>query len=67
VELYARVRPEMVIDKMRERDADTHFGPAREALRKMLRYSVPPHRRQQPVTPDEADAGSELSIRACSH
>jgi transposase len=50
VELYARVRRAVVVDKMSEREAAKQFGLARETVRKMLRYSVPPgYRRQQPV------------------
>ncbi len=50
MELYARVRRAVVVDKMSEREAARQFGLARETVRKMLRYSVPPgYRRQQPV------------------
>jgi transposase len=50
VELYARVRRAVVVDKMSEREAARQFGLARETVRKMLRYSIPPgYRRQQPV------------------
>jgi transposase len=50
VELYARVRRAVVVDKMSEREAARQFGLARETVRKMLRYAVPPgYRRQQPV------------------
>jgi transposase len=49
VELYARVRRAVVVDKMSEREAARQFGLARETVRKMLRYSVPPgYRREQP-------------------
>jgi hypothetical protein len=40
VELYARVR--RAVDKMSEREAAREFGLARETVRKMRRYSVPP-------------------------
>jgi transposase len=50
VELYARVRRAVVVDKMSEREAARQFGLARETVRKMLRYAVPPgYQRQQPV------------------
>jgi len=50
VELYARVRRAVIVDKMSEREVARQFGLARETVRKMLRYSVPPgYRRQQPV------------------
>jgi transposase len=57
VELYARVRRAVVVDKMSEREAAKQFGLARETVRKMLRYSVPPgYRRQQPVRRPKLDA-----------
>ncbi len=50
MELYARVRRAVIVEKMSERDVARQFGLARETVRKMLRYSVPPgYRRQQPV------------------
>jgi transposase len=57
VELYARVRRAVVVDKMSEREAARQFGLARETVRKMLRYSVPPgYRRQQPPRRPKLDA-----------
>jgi len=57
VELYARVRRAVVVDKMSEREAARRFGLARETVRKMLRYSVPPgYRRQQPARRPKLDA-----------
>jgi transposase len=57
VELYARVRRAVIVDKMSEREAAKEFGLARETVRKMLRYSVPPgYRRQQPVRRPKLDA-----------
>ena len=57
MELYARVRRAVVVDKMSEREAAQQFGLARETVRKMLRYSVPPgYRRQQPVRRPKLDA-----------
>ena len=41
---------------MSEREAARQFGLARETVRKMLRYSVPPgYRRQQPVRRPKLD------------
>jgi transposase len=57
VELYARVRRAVVVDKMSEREAARQFGLARETVRKMLRFSVPPgYRRQQPARRPKLDA-----------
>ena len=57
MELYARVRRAVVVDKMSEREAARQFGLARETVRKMLRYAVPPgYRRQQPVRRPQLDA-----------
>jgi transposase len=57
VELYARVRRAVVVDKMSEREAAKEFGLARETVRKMLRYAVPPgYRRQQPARRPKLDA-----------
>jgi len=42
---------------MSEREAARQFGLARETVRKMLRYSVPPgYRRQQPARRPKLDA-----------
>ena len=50
MELYARVRRAVIVEKMSEREVARQFGLARETVRKMMRYSVPPgYRRQQPV------------------
>ena len=57
MELYARVRRAVVVDKMSEREAARQFELARETVRKMLRYAVPPgYRRQQPVCRPKLDA-----------
>ena len=57
MELYARVRRAVVVDKMSEREAARQFGLARETVRKMLRYAVPPgYRRQQVVRRPKLDA-----------
>jgi transposase len=57
VELYARVRRAVVVEKMSEREAARQFGVSRETVRKMLRYSVPPgYRRQHPARRPKLDA-----------
>ncbi len=57
MELYARVRRAVVVDKMSEREAARQFGLARETVRKMMRYSIPPgYRRQQPARRPKLDA-----------
>ena len=42
VELYAEVRRSVYVEGLSERAAARRFGLARETVRKMLRYSVPP-------------------------
>ena len=50
MELYARVRRAVIVEKMSEREVARQFGLARETVRKMMWYSVPPgYRRLQPV------------------
>jgi transposase len=50
VELYGRVRRAVLVQGKSERAVAPEFGIARETVRKMLRYSVPPgYRREQPV------------------
>jgi transposase len=57
VELYARVRRAVIVEQMSEREAARQFGLARETVRKMLRYSVPPgYQRRQPVSRPKLDA-----------
>ena len=49
MELYARVRRAVYVEGKSERQVAREFGLARESVRKMLKYSVPPgYRRQQP-------------------
>ena len=57
MELYARVRRAVLVDQMSEREAARQFGLARETVRKMLRYAVPPgYQRQQPVRRPKLEA-----------
>ena len=57
VELYARVRRAIVVDQMSEREAARQFGLARETVRKMLRYAVPPgYQRKEPAKRPKLDA-----------
>jgi hypothetical protein len=50
VELYARVRRAVLVEGRSEREVAREFGLAREAVRKMLRYSIPPgYRRKESV------------------
>ena len=57
MELYARVRRAVIVEKMSEREAARQFGLARETVRKMLRYAAPPgYQRQQPARLPKLDA-----------
>ena len=57
MELYARVRRAVVVDRMSERAAAREFGVSRETVRKMLRYAVPPgYRREQAPRRPKLDA-----------
>lgn len=50
MELYARVRRAVQVEGTSEREAARQFGIARETVRKMQRYSVPPgYQRKKPV------------------
>lgn len=50
MELYARVRRAVQVEGMSEREAARQFGIARETVRKMQRFSVPPgYRRKKPI------------------
>ena len=50
MEIYARVRRAMLVDRMSRRPAARDLGLARKTVRKMLAYSAPPgYQRQQPV------------------
>ena len=57
MELYAEVRRSVYVEGLSERAAARRFGLARETVRKMLRYRVPPgYRRQQPIRCPKLDA-----------
>ena len=50
MELYARVRRAVQVEGMSEREAARQFGIARETVRKIQRFSVPPgYRRTKPI------------------
>ncbi len=50
MEIYGRVRRAVLVEGKSERAVAQEFGIARETVRKMLRYAVPPgYRREQPV------------------
>lgn len=50
VELYAQVWRSVFVEGLSEREAARRFGVARETVRKMLRYSVPPgYRRSKSI------------------
>ena len=50
MELYARVRRAVQVEGTSEREVARQFGIARETVRKMQRYSVPPgYQRKKPV------------------
>ena len=58
VEIYGRVRRAVYVEGMSERQVAREFGLARETVRKMLQYAVPPgYRRQQPAKRPKLDAG----------
>ena len=64
MEPYARVRRAVVVDKMSEREAARQFGLARETVRKMLRYAVPPgYRRQEAARRPKLDAWTAVIDR----
>ena len=57
MELYAEVRRSVYVEGLSERAAARRFGLARETVRKMLRYRLPPgYRRTQPIRCPKLDA-----------
>jgi len=57
VEFYAEVRRSVYVEGLSERGAARRFGLARETVRKMLRYRLPPgYRRAQPIRRPKLDA-----------
>ena len=57
VELYAEVRRSVSVAGLSERAAARRFGLARETVRKMLRYRLPPgYRRETPIRRPKLDA-----------
>jgi len=57
VELYAQVRRSVIVEGLSEREAVKRFGLARETVRKMLRYRIPPgYRRNKPVRRPKLEA-----------
>src|SRR5260370_36645127 len=57
VEIYGRVRRAVYVEGMSERQVAREFGLARETVRKMLQYAVPPgYQRQQPAKRPKLDA-----------
>src|SRR5260370_17044447 len=59
VEIYGRVRRAVYVEGMSERQVAREFGLARETVRQMLQYAVPPgYQRQQPAKRPKLDAGA---------
>ena len=57
MELYAEVRRSVYVEGLSERAAARRFGLARETVRKMLRYRLPPgYRRAKPIRCPKLDA-----------
>ena len=57
MELYAAVRRSVYVEGLSERAAARRFGLARETVRKMLRYRLPPgYRRKKPIRCPKLDA-----------
>ena len=57
MEFYAEVRRSVYVEGVSERAAARRFGLARETVRKMLRYRLPPgYRRAQPIRRPKLDA-----------
>ena len=57
MEFYAAVRRSVYVEGLSERAAARRFGLARETVRKMLRYRLPPgYRRAKPIRCPKLDA-----------
>ena len=57
MEIYGRIRRAVLVEGKSERTVAREFGVARETVRKMLRYAVPPgYRRQRPARRPKLDA-----------
>ena len=57
MEFYAAVRRSVYVEGLSERAAARRFGLARETVRKMLRYRLPPgYRRAKPIRCPKRDA-----------
>ena len=57
MEFYAEVRRSVYVEGLSERAAARRFGLARETVRKMLRYRLPPgYRRAKPIRCPKLDA-----------
>ena len=57
MELYVQVRRSVYVEGLSEREAARRFGIARETVRKMLRYRIPPgYRRSKPVRRPKLEA-----------
>ena len=49
MDIYGRIRQAVLVEGKSERAVASEFGVARETVRKMLRYAVPPgYRRKEP-------------------
>ncbi len=57
MELYVQVRRSVCVEGLSEREAARRFGIARETVRKMLRYRIPPgYRRSKPARRPKLEA-----------
>ena len=62
MECYAAVRRSVYVEGLSERAAARRFGLARETVRKMLRYRLPPgYRRAKPIRCPKLDAFTGVS------
>ena len=59
VELYGRVRRAVFVEGISRREAARRFGLARETVREMLSYAVPPgYRREKPIRRPKLDSST---------